>query len=48
MRLRFLASGLAFFGVVFLLAALPVVAQGRNTPGNDRPCPIKAAPARTC
>jgi hypothetical protein len=26
MRLRFLVSGLAFFGVALLLAALPVVA----------------------
>ena len=40
MRLRFLVSGLAFLGLLLLLAALPVVAQGHNTPAKDKPCTI--------
>jgi Ca2+-binding RTX toxin-like protein len=41
MRLRFLVSGLAFFGVALLLAVLPVVAQGHNTPPTDLACTIE-------
>lgn len=39
-RLRFLVSGLAFFGAVLLLGALPVVAHGHNTPSASLACTI--------
>jgi hypothetical protein len=37
MRVRFLVSGLAFFAVAFVLAAVPVLAQGGTAPA----CTIK-------
>jgi Ca2+-binding RTX toxin-like protein len=37
MKVRFLVSGLAFFGVAVVLATLPVLAQGGTAP----PCTIK-------
>jgi Ca2+-binding RTX toxin-like protein len=39
MKVRFLLSGLAFFGVAFVLAALPVLAEGGTAP----PCTITGA-----
>lgn len=40
MRVRFLISGLVFFGFAVLLAVLPVVAQGHNTPSASQPCTV--------
>ena len=40
MRLRLLASGLVFFAVALVLAALPVVAHGHNTPDPNQACTI--------
>jgi Ca2+-binding RTX toxin-like protein len=37
---RFLFSGLVFFAVALLLAALPVVAHGHNTPSAGLPCTV--------
>jgi Ca2+-binding RTX toxin-like protein len=45
MRLRFLVSGLACFGLLVVLAVLPVIAQGGSTPSPSAPCTIKGTNA---
>jgi hypothetical protein len=40
MRLRFLVSGLGFFGAAVLVAVLPVVAHGHSTPSAELACTI--------